>query len=140
MLHCKFFIHSDVNNLLEGLGKRPEVLMGSRDNSRPNRQNRDRNHSFFFPSQDSASINMTVGRGVSALNRTKWSTKNSQGAGRSCHHRRSVRHDPRPGFAAPVPTDAERSACTSDAFRCPGSMLPFRRQVRPGSTLPAAAS
>ena len=29
-----------------------------------NRPNRDGNHSFFFPSQDIASVNMTVGREV----------------------------------------------------------------------------
>ena len=36
---------------------------------------------------------------------------------------------PTAGFAAPVPTDAERSACTSDAFRLCVALIPNQSAV-----------
>ena len=75
----------------------------------------------FLRSQDSASINMTIGRGGVSFkpNQMKESTMN-----KICKKLVGVAMlgslvgmIPTAGFAAPVPTDAERSACTSDAFR-----------------------
>ena len=75
----------------------------------------------FLRSQDSASINMTIGRGgVSPKqNQMKERTMN-----KICKKLVGVAilgslvgMIPTAGFTAPVPSDAERSACTSDAFR-----------------------
>jgi hypothetical protein len=73
-----------------------------------NRPNRDGNHSFYLPSQDSASVNMTVGREVrpeTELNEGKRYEQNSQDSGRSCHDWVSGWHD------------AHHGTCRARAYR-----------------------
>ena len=98
-----------------------------------NRQKRDGNHSFFFPTQDSASINITVGRGGSAPkpNQMKESTMNKilNGLVGVAMIGSLVGIMPTTALAEPVPTAEERSACTSDAFRLCVALIPNQNAV-----------